>query len=135
MDAKKCQALKARLAAQPGTPVIAITTFFDGNDDPASIGCNLEPHPGVSAFRDVLTGLLGRSDVEAVYAQVAEVDPGAGSWPFADTVLVVGSISPDELHDAVLSLQPDEVGALQGYAASLAVAERGGSPVLVIFWD
>src|SRR5262245_27366125 len=62
MDAAKCRALKRDLAAQPQPPLVAIERFFDGNDDLGSIGCNLMPHPGVEAFRDVLTGLLCRPD-------------------------------------------------------------------------
>jgi hypothetical protein len=101
MDHAKCRALKAELAIQPEPQLVPIARFFDGNDDTGSIGCNLAPHPGVDAFRDVLVGLLGRPDVQAVYAQISELDPGEGCWPFTDTVLVVGSISTDELDRAV----------------------------------
>src|SRR5579872_2369820 len=97
MDRAKCQALKDRLAAQPQPAIVPVAEFFDGNDDVGSIGCNLSRHPGINAFRDVLTGLLSRPDVQAVYAQVAELDPGEDSWPFADTILVAGEISADEL--------------------------------------
>ena len=76
MDMRRSQALKKQLAAQPQPWLVPIAQFFDGNDDLASIGCNLDDHPGVEAFRAVLTGLLGRPDVEAVYAQIAELDPG-----------------------------------------------------------
>src|SRR5437762_12173923 len=109
MDEAKCQALKDKLSAQPEPQIVPIAEFFDGNDDLGSIGCNLDQHPGVGTFRDVLTGLLRRSDVQAVYAQISELDPGEDSWPFSDTVLVVGSISTDDLQKAVSSLQPDEV--------------------------
>ena len=51
----------------------------------------------MDVFREALTGLLRRPDVQGVYAQIAEVDPGAGSWPFTDTVLVVGAIPVAEL--------------------------------------
>src|SRR5437868_6500025 len=101
MDQAKCQALKDKLSTQPEPQIVLIAEFFDGNDDLGSIGCNLDPHPAVSAFRDVLTGLLRRSDVAAVYAQISELDPGEDSWPFSDTVLVAGSISADELQKAV----------------------------------
>ena len=39
------------------------------------LGCNLLRHPGIDVFRDVLVGLLDRPDVEAVYAQISEIDP------------------------------------------------------------
>jgi hypothetical protein len=135
MDQAKCQALKEKLSAQPEPQIVSIEEFFDGNDDLGSIGCNLDQHPGVEAFRDVLTGLLRRSDVEAVYAQISELDPGEGSWPFSDTVLVVGRILADELRKTVSALQPDEVDTAATFGVSPAVGERHGSPVLAAWWD
>jgi hypothetical protein len=135
MDQSKCQALKARLGPESSGQVVPIAEFFDGNDDPGSIGCNLDPHPGVDVFRDVLTGLLRRPDVEAVYAQISELDPGEESWPFTDTVLVAGKISADDLRNAVSSLQPDEVGDADQYGVAPSLAARHGSDVLVVWWD
>jgi hypothetical protein len=89
----------------------------------------------VDAFRDVLTGLLRRTDVEAVYAQISELDPGEESWPFTDTVIVVGKVSASDLRSAISSLQPDEVGDSEQFAVSPTIAERHGSPVLVAWWD
>ena len=90
-------------------------------------------HPGMDLFREALTGLLRRPDVQGVYARITEVDPGAASWPFTDTVLVVGAIPVAELRRLLRSLQPDEVGT----AADLGIApsERHGSPVLADWWD
>ena len=34
------------------TQVVGIDRFFDGNDDLGSIGCNLDPHPGIARFID-----------------------------------------------------------------------------------
>jgi hypothetical protein len=135
MDNAKCKALKAELAAQLEPQIVSVERFFDGNDYPGSIGCNLIEHPGVDAFRDVLTGLLRRPDVQAVYAQISELDPGEGCWPFADTVLVVGAIPADELRNAVSTLEPDEVAAAEDFGVSPSIAERHGSPVLAAWWD
>lgn len=135
MDDAKCRALKAELAADPEPQVVAIDRFFDGNDDLGSIGCNLVPHPGIPSFQRVLTGLLARPDVEAVYAQVSELDPGEGCWPFVDTVLVVGSVPADDLRAVVGELRPDEVGVAEGFGVSPVVAARHQSPVAVIWWD
>src|ERR1700741_1269556 len=109
MDRSKCDQLKARLFAQGEPQIVPIEVFFDGNDDVASIGCNLLRHPGIDAFRSALISLLGRPDVLAVYAQIAEVDPGAEYWPFTDTVFVVGTIPRDALAEALAHLEPDEV--------------------------
>jgi len=135
MDETKCNALKAELASQPEPQIVAAERFFDGNDDLGSIGCNLIEHPGVEAFRDVFAGLLRRPDVQAVYAQISELDPGDGCWPFTDTILVAGSIPVEELHEAVNALQPSEVGDAERFADSPAVATKHGTPVLAVWWD
>ena len=134
MDIKKCNALKAELEDEPEPQVVAVERFFDGNDDPGSIGCNLSPHPGVARFRDILVGLRQRPDVEAVYALIAELDPDDDAWPFSDTVLVVGRIEPATLQDLVAPLQPDEVGpASTDLPASVTEKHRGSFSV--IWWD
>lgn len=135
MDLGKSNALKDRLGPDESGQIVPIADFFDGNDDVGSIGCNLVPHPGIDLFRNTLTGLLKRPDVEAVYAQISELDPGEDCWPFTDTVLVAGKISADELRAAVSSLKPDDVGNATQYGVSPSVAERHGSPVLVVWWD
>lgn len=135
MDKVKCRSLKAELAALPEPHVVPIARFFDGNDDIGSIGCNLDPHPGIDHFREILTGLLARPDVQAVYAQLSERDPGDGCWPFADTVLVVGTVPARDLQEAVRGLQPDEVGAAEGMSVPPVIADRHRSPVSVIWWD
>lgn len=135
MDDTKCKALKAELAAQPEPQIVSVERFFDGNDDLGSIGCNLTEHPGMDVFRDILTGILRRPGVEAVYAQISELDPGDGCWPFADTVFVVGKISADELRDAVATLQPDTVGDAEDFGIPSQISERHSSPVFAIWWD
>jgi hypothetical protein len=134
MDRRKCDQLKARLSAQAEPQVIPIEIFLDGNDDLASIGCNLLPHPGIDAFRSAVFGLLERPDVLAVYALIAEVDPGEEFWPFTDTVLVAGTIPPEELARALAHLEPDEI-APPGPSIPDAIAQRHGAPLLVAWWD
>jgi hypothetical protein len=135
MDDAKCRALKVELGTQPEPQIVPIARFFDGNDDSDSIGCNLSPHPGIETFRQVLSGLLGRDDVQAVYARISELDPGEGYWPFTDTVLVVGSVSADALREAVSVLQPDEVGPGEDFGVPPSAADEHNSPVVVIWWD
>ena len=135
MDDTKCKALKDELAAQPELQIVAVERFFDGNDDLGSIGCNLDEHPGVDAFQDVFAGLLRRPDVQAVYAQISELDPGDGCWPFTDTILVVGTIPDEELREAVSALQPEEVGDAAQFGISPTIANKHGAPVLAVWWD
>jgi hypothetical protein len=135
MDAAKCRALKTELMGQPEPQVLPVARFFDGNDDVTSIGCNLDPHPGIGMFRDILTGLLHRPGVQAVYVQVSELDPGEDYWPFSDMVLVVGSFPVDELRQVVAVLDPDEVAPADGFYVSPTVTGQHDSPVSVIWWD
>jgi hypothetical protein len=136
MDEKRCAALKRELSGMPEPQAVPIERFFEGNDDVASIGCNLAKHPGVQAFRDVLTGLGRLPGVLGVYAQIFEVDPGEEYWPFADTVLVVGSLPATSLRTAVKALRPDEVRPVEPDDVPQAVAERHGeAPVLAVWWE
>lgn len=135
MDTAKCNALKRSLAGEPPPQIVPIDRFLDGNDDLGSIGCNLMEHPGVDAFRHTFTVLQSRPDVQAIYAQISELDPGEGSWPFTDTVLVIGSIGVEELQKAISHLQPDEVGPgdPEHLPPALSVPER--RTALVAWWD
>ncbi len=136
MNQARCAALKEELSGMAEPQVVPIERFFDGNDDPASMGCNLAKHPGIPAFREVLTGLLRHPGVEAVYAQIFEVDPGEEYWPFSDTVLVVGSIPATDLRTAVRPLRPDEVHVVEREDVPEDVARlHGSSQVLAVWWD
>jgi hypothetical protein len=135
MDQTKCTALKSDLMGQPEPQVVSIARFFDGNDDTASIGCNLPEHPGIDAFREVLTGILQRPDVEAVYARISELDTGDGCWPFSDTVFVVGTITHDELRDILEPLQPDEVDSGDSFGIPPRITQDHDAPVLAAWWD
>jgi hypothetical protein len=135
VDEAKCNALKASLADKTEPQVVPIERFFDGNNDLRSIGCNLDPHPGIERFRRILTGLTSRPDVEVVYTQISELDPGEGCWPFADKILIVGTISAETLRQLVKELEPDEVGEVDDEMIPLAIAAKHTSPVSVVWWD
>ena len=127
--------LIARLAAQPEPQLVRIEEFLAGNDDLGSIGCNLPEHPGMDVFRAVFARLAARADVESIHAQITELDPGGDSWPFADTVYVVGAIPAAELATALAPLQPDEV-ALQAPAdVPPGLGQRASAPVHLVWWD
>jgi hypothetical protein len=135
MDMEKCSALKAELSSQPEPEILPIDRFFDGNDDLGSIGCNLIDHPGIDRFREVLVGLTQRPDVVAVYALISELDPGQGSWPFTDTIAVVGAISQSDLEQIVAPLEPDEVGPARSFRVPASILEKHKAPVSVVWWD
>ena len=86
-------------------------------------------------FRDLLVGLQNRPDVEAVYACIAELDPGEDCWPFTDTVFVVGRISPDDLRKLLNPLRPDELGPAEPFGIPSQIKERHAAPILAVWWD
>lgn len=112
-----------------------MATFLAGNDDVGSIGCNLLPHPGMAVFRSVFAELGARPDVHAIHAQIAEVDPGEGCWPFADTVYVVGPIPAPELTRALAPLQPDEIDLVPPSELPAPLHGHAPAPVHRAWWD
>jgi hypothetical protein len=135
MDITKRKQLVEELAKQPAPQLVPIERFFDGNDDPGSIGCNLKEHPGMGYFKAVLTTVAQRGDVDAVYAQIAEADPGDWQWPFTDTIFVVGTIDLNQLKTILEPLRPDEVGHGKHFGIPSAIAEKHKGPVLAAWWD
>ena len=135
MDDAKCRALKSELGSQPEPQIVSIARFFDGNDDIGSIGCNLLEHPGIDRFREVLTGVLQRPDVEAVYARIWELDPGDDCWPFTDTIFIVGTIALDELRGILAPLEPDEIDSGEVFGTPPSITAKHHAPVLAAWWD
>ena len=135
MDITKRKKLVEELTKQPAPQLVSIEKFFDGNDDPTSIGGNLNEHPGLVYFKALLTTVARRGDVEAVYAQITTVDPGDWRWPCTDTVFVVGAIELDELKKILEPLQPDEVAHGKHFGVPGALKEKHQGPVLAVWWD
>ncbi len=133
MDLTKCNALKGDIWQQPEPWIVPVERFFDGNDDASSIGWNVIPYPGIDAFRDLLTGLLQRSDVEAVYARIAELDLSEDVWPSTELCFVVGTISSDELQNILSPLMPDEVCPIE-FAIPEIIKRRHQAPVVGVRW-
>ena len=135
MNIEKRNALVEKLNSEPEPQLVPVDEFFDGNDDIGSIGCNLPEHPGIDAFRTALARLKERDDVVAVYAQIAEIDPGEDCWPFADTVFVVGWLSSEDLAAELEALEPDEVGSAEYFGVPEQLLHKHKEPVLAAWWD
>jgi hypothetical protein len=133
----KIQALKAKCNAIDGKPIIDIDDFFDGNEDAGSIGCNLDMHPGIGVFRDILCGLKKENGVKEVLALVTEIDPGEDSWPFADTVYIFGDIDIGVVKARLAPLEPTEVDRIGFFASSELknMAKAKNTKLTVAWWD
>jgi hypothetical protein len=135
--------LKARLGelgGQEAYPVVSLELFFVGNDDVASIGPNLDPHPGVETFYRVLHDIRERPEVSDVVLQVSEVLDGEGEWPFVEAAYVITTASEDQVHEWARPLQPDppvEEGLAWLYASPPPGAPRvpPGHRVVTLYWD
>jgi hypothetical protein len=108
--------LHAEIARQGGyddgsgpEPVVSLELFFDGNEDPGSIGCNLSDHPGPARFYGVLSAVRDRPEVYSVWVGISEVI-GPDEWPFSDHVYVVTTTSPAEVRSWAAALRPEEPG-------------------------
>jgi hypothetical protein len=95
------------LGGEEAYPVVPLELFFDGNDDAASIGPNLDPHPGMPTFARVLGAIRDRDEVSSVVLQVSEV-LGDDEWPFVDAAYVITTASPEDVHEWAGELEPDE---------------------------
>jgi hypothetical protein len=135
MDATKRRELKAELAAKVEPRIVPAERFFDGNGDLGSIGCNLAPHPGITAFREVLARVARRPDVRSVSVVVHEIDPGEERWPFAELVLVAGDVGESDLRRELRALRPDAIGAASRYGLPADVLAPLGPRVLAAWWD
>ena len=135
MDSAKKNRLVTFLSRQSDPPLVPIGQFFDGNDDIGSIGCNLSDHPGITVFREILNLVADRPDVQGVYAQVAEIDPGDDCWPFTDTVYVIGTIRNEELKELLRELEPDEVGPVDDFDVPAAIKTRYDATIYAAWWD
>ena len=140
MDAEKRAALIEKIrnleASAEAMPLVSLEAFFEGNDDPGSIGCNLANHPGVRRFYDVLAEIRARPEVQDVLVGIYEVVEDESSWPFAETVYVLTSDEPKVVQRWTTELEPDEVGTGVEYGelpGALMLAQDM-SPVR-LWWD
>ena len=78
-------------------PLLTIEEFFDGNDVPGSIWCNLAVEtpqgrimPTPAMAREVLEQIRSRPEVDDLRVAVSDIDDP--DWPFAEVVILVTSV-------------------------------------------
>jgi len=90
-------------------PLVSLELFFDGNDDPASIGYNLPDPPAPREFHELLKGLRDRDDVRDVLIEVKDMEDPDG-WPSTDTIWFITSAPADDVQRWFPeALAPDDV--------------------------
>lgn len=117
-------------------PLVSLELFFDGNEDEASIACNLEPHPGVGEIAGVLRGIRARPDVLDVLVGINEVMSDE-EWPFSDHVYVITTASDAAVEKWAKTLQCDapSEGWWNDAAPVNAPNVPSGARVVVLWWD
>lgn len=136
---EKRLALVNKLKSMKEPIIIPIQEFLDGNiNDFGSIGCNIYPkHPGIETFQEIFNGLLSRADVSEIYAHIREVEPDQESWPYTDTVYVVGTISTEDLEAETKLIEPTEVSLCgENFTGSAKLIElRREQKIIILWWD
>jgi hypothetical protein len=104
---------------QSPLPVVSLDDFFEGNDDPGSIGCNLleDEHPGVAGFYKALEDVSDRPDVHVVLVEFddlndedeADGDDTAVYWPFSECVYVLTSVSKEDVERWLEGIHPSDI--------------------------
>jgi hypothetical protein len=131
--------VRRNLVAAPAdaVSVVSLESFFDGNRDQGSIGCNLSPHPGLDRFRDILTRLRNNPNVQDVLVEIDDVsDPSC--WPFSGAVHVFTSLSAADLASLAADLRPEEPLDEKSFVPHNIVglpSPRPGMRRLSLWWD
>jgi hypothetical protein len=132
---EKIKAIQPEIGRGPG-PVVSLQEFFEGNDDIGSIGCNLNASPGPQCFYAVFKAVEERADVQGIFVEIRDLMDDGASWPFADTVFILGKIPQSELKRLLADLQPDEVGPFPAETIPRNLpALQPGMMVLGAWWD
>jgi hypothetical protein len=121
---------------QNPTVLVTRNQFFDGNDDPGSIGCNLYPeHPGIDTFNSVFQAIEVLPGVAGVYLPIRELLDEEGMWPYTDTALIVTTLPPDAFKTLLAPLQPDEVEVARPETFLNPVELPSGHKFVSVWWD
>jgi hypothetical protein len=116
---------------------VSLGEFFEGNDDPASIGYNLPDPPAPSDFYKLLLEIRKRPGVHDVRIEVKDLEDPDG-WPSTDTIWIIATASAQEVWSWFPQrLAPDDV--MDGFEASASPVEKhsipGGMRAVGVWYD
>jgi hypothetical protein len=139
MDKQKRDALLRRIGPaetwERAPPLVTLEEFFDGNDDGASIWCNLPCSPKPHEVYAILKRIRERADVSDVKILVTQYD-GGDEWPFSDTIFIATSANPEAVNAWLGGdYAPDEMTVCEagGWPDGLTVG--AGDIVVAGWWD
>lgn len=119
-------------------PVVSLEDFFEGNNDPGSIGCNLSEsdNPGISVFFKTLKGIRDRQNVQDVLVEINEMPDDKTMWPFSDRIYIITSAGAEDVESWVRALHPDEIG--EGFVYGTPPGAPFVQPAMSVYgvwWD
>lgn len=115
---------------------VPVEQFFDGNDDRASMGCNLVDHPGLDELRMALSQLERLPEVRAVGVAITDCMLEAEEcWPFSDTVFVVTSAALDEVRSWARPLKVDACYEWSDGPVLGVPSPASGERLVALSWD
>lgn len=115
---------------------LSLDEFFHNTPCDDSIGVNIYPDPPApNEFYRVFKELQLSNNVSAIYVRITDTDEPE-NWFYSDTIYVIGTLSFDELKNAIHSLQPDEILEEWMYRIPVNIDEMNGDQkVYSIWWD
>jgi hypothetical protein len=118
-------------------PIIDLESFFEGNEDIGSIGCNLHEHPGIGTFYKVLKKVRQREDVLDVLVEIYEIDEENDEvWPFSERIYIITKAKEDDVASWIAALEFDEIDEGWQYGKPQAAPEfPPGYTVYSVWWD
>ena len=117
-------------------PTVSLESFFIGNDDLGSIGCNLLEHPGTPFFYETLKNIRARKDVHDVLVGIHEVEEADHTmWPFSEQIYIITNLHREKISDLVSPLQPDDISEVSIEKILPKPKILSGYKVLEVWWD
>jgi hypothetical protein len=115
--------------------LVDLESFFEGNDDPGSIWCNLESEPTPTDVFRILKTIRERDDVADVRIMVTQYDGDEDEWPFSDTVIIVTS-QPVAVVETWFGddYAPDET-VVDNFARAQKIPVPVGMKAIAAWWD
>jgi hypothetical protein len=113
---------------------VSVKDFFDGNEDPASIGIGIFPDPPpLKEFYKVLTEVKNAPDTKEVLIRIADIE--GVDWFYSDVVYVFGEYDIDEVRRLFKPLKPDEIyeGLMHGMPPN--VSGLNDNKAYSVWWD
>ncbi len=138
MDIEKRNALVVALgdldAPDNYNDYVSLEAFFDGNDDPGSMWCNLDEPPDTAdeTYR-FLRSIRERHDVADILVRVIQVEDG--EWPFSDSVVIVTDESGMTVRSWFEKYPPDEVFEEDDAEYLSALGHPDTSKAIRLWWD